>query len=183
MYFRERIAPLSIIVALDEDGGFAKDGKIPWINEPWAKEDLKHFQEVTKGGVCIMGRNTYEDMLEIMKGRGKKEKGIKEILPGRQSYVVTRNNAYKAIGAKVVHGIRDAVNDLDQTDRREVFVIGGEKLFIEALAWTTTVYCTIINGDWNCDRFFPIKTLIDNYKIVEGSKNEHMKFVKYTRIR
>ena len=61
---------VEIIVAVDEDGGFGKDGKIPWHYS----EDLKHFKEVTTGHVCIMGRKTYEDMLEMRKARDAKRR-------------------------------------------------------------------------------------------------------------
>ena len=102
MAIKTTISPLSIIVAVDESGGFGKGGKIPW-NIP---EDMKHFQEVTKGGVCIMGRKTYEDMLAMTTIRKEKEaaketgsppttselqRTITEILPGRTSFVVTRD--------------------------------------------------------------------------------------------
>jgi len=137
---RLKVAPLSIIVGVDVQGGFGKEGKIPW-NIP---EDMKHFQKVTKGGVCIMGRRTYEDMLEMV--QRKRKKAIKDILPGRQSFVVTSDEEFKAEGATVVKNIHEAVQSLDENDKREVFVLGGYRMFIEALTWTTKVYMTFVKG-------------------------------------
>ena len=71
---RVNMRPMSIIIAVDSDGGFGKDGKIPW-NFP---EDLKHFQKITKDGICIMGRNTYEDMYNMVIQRRKKKSKKKE---------------------------------------------------------------------------------------------------------
>jgi dihydrofolate reductase len=69
---------VNIIVAVDDAGGFGKDGKIPWH----FPEDFKRFKEITKDSVCVMGRNTYEDMLEMVKSR-KKDPNVKieTILP------------------------------------------------------------------------------------------------------
>jgi len=166
--------PMAIIVAVDESGGFGKDGKIPWHS----KEDFAHFKEVTKGHPCVMGRKTYEDMLAMKKDKDN----IKEILPGRQSFVVTSNNEFEAPGATVVNGLRAAVQSLDGNDHRPVFVLGGEKLFIEALAWTETIHMTIMDGDYDCDRFFPIKTL-EKFAIVDGKLGDGLKFVTYKRRR
>ena len=175
---RCNIEPLSIIVAVDCCSGFGKNGKIPW-NLP---DDMKHFTEVTKNGVCIMGRKTYEDMLDMTRKRynrqyrkamvtykannkvGEKPKkrkleDISDILLGRTSFVVTSNTKYKAIGATIVPNISEAVQSLQSTDNREVFVIGGRRLFIEALTWAHTVHMTIIKKEYSCDVFFPINTI------------------------
>ena len=170
--------PLSIIVAVDEAGGFGKDGKIPWD----IPEDLKHFKEVTTGGVCIMGRKTYEDMLEMVKARKKGKGKIKEILPKRESYVVTSDPDFKAEGATVVQSIRAAVESLDENDKREIFVIGGYRMFIEALSWTTTIYMTVVKGEpYQCDKKFPIEVLNKGYRIVDGNQTDKLYFVTYKR--
>jgi len=177
---RKNMEPMSIIVAVDEDGGFGKDGNIPW-NVP---EDMKHFMSVTKGGICIMGRRTYEDMLEMSKARRKKSKNtseIQEILPGRECYVVTSKENYNAEGATAVTSIREAVQLLTEDDNREVFILGGFRMFVESLAWVTTIHMTIIKGDtYNCDLFFPVDVLA-NFKIATGEETDQLRFLTYTR--
>jgi dihydrofolate reductase len=185
--------PLSIIVAVDEEGGFGKDGKIPW-NIP---EDLKHFKEITTGGVCIMGRRTYEDMYNMYMERkrkstkkkegeeGSKELDVKEpteILPNRECFVVTSNSDFKAHGATVVKSIREAVESLKTDDKREIFVIGGARMFIEALSWTNKIYMTIVKDKtYGCDRKFPVEILNRQYKIIDASQTEKLYFVTYKR--
>ena len=176
MASRINIAPLSIIVAVDQDGGFGKGGKIPWH----FKEDFDHFKEKTKDSVCIMGRKTYEDMLEMVKARKKdKTKVIKEVLPGRMCFVVTRNKDYKAEGATVVQSITQAVQSLDQTDKREVFILGGFRMYVEGLAWANKVYMTIVKDKFDCDVFFPVKSL-ERFKISEGRQTKELDFLTYT---
>lgn len=178
MEARINIAPLSIIVAVDKSGGFGYKGKIPWNFQ----EDMKHFQEVTKGGVCIMGKKTYTDMLAMRKKRKKKSKTpINEILPNRQSFVVS-STLKTAPGATIVNNITEAVQSLESNDTREVFVIGGYRMYVQALAWTTKIYMTIIDDYYKCDRFFPLNTL-NNFNITGGEKLEKMSFVEYTRIK
>ena len=205
MTSRTRMEPLSIIVAVDEECGFGKEGKIPWN----FSEDMKHFKEVTSGGICIMGRKTYEDMLEMVNKRHKqrisnenkkaiaeyeaidkigkeptkkKAELITEILPGRKSFVVTSDDKFNAPGAEVVPSIRDAIHSLSEDDKREVFVIGGRRMFIEALTWATTIYMTVIKGEpYECDVFFPFKPLKKDFTIVKGTQNADMYFVTYQR--
>lgn len=169
---------VNIIVAVDESGGFGKAGKIPWIDEPVAKTDLKRFKQLTANGVCIMGRNTYEDIAKI---RGNSD----PILPNRKSYVVSKTIG-DIVGATVVSDLREAVEretSFDGTENKKIFVIGGEKLFIEALPWTSHIYMTIVNGHYDCDRFFPFESLVKNFKIVSGNKEPDHYFVTYQRIR
>ncbi len=178
--FKEKIPALSMIVAVDVEGGFGKDGKIPWF----FPEDLKHFQTTTKGGVCIMGRKTYSDMFEMIQSKRKDpEKQIDDpILKDRESYVVTSNPDFEAHGATAVKGIRAAIQSLAKNDNREIFVIGGQQMYTEALAFTKTIYMTIVKGDaYDCDRFFPVNVLNKNFEIVEGIETDDLYFTKYIR--
>ena len=180
--------PMSIIIAVDSDGGFGKDGKIPW-NFP---EDLKHFQKITKDGICIMGRNTYEDMYNMVIQRRKKKSKkkskktpteITEILPGRRSFVVSNKQDWLPQGASKVGSIREAINNLDRNEKREIFIIGGRRIFMEALTWATTIYMTIVRGDpYDCDIYFPLKAL-NKYNIVDGKQTDNLYFVTYKRVR
>lgn len=175
------IRPLSIAVAVDQNGGFGKDGKIPWH----FKEDFQHFKETTKDSICIMGRKTYEDMLEMVKARQKKKKVIKEILPGRKCFVLTRQEDYKAEGAEVVSSLLEAVQNIDEDDTRPVFVLGGEKLFIESLPWVNTLHMTVIQDCYNCDRFFPVDYVKEKFTAADGrvGENDKLLFIEYARIK
>ncbi len=176
---KTRIPPLSIIVGVDEEGGFGKNGKIPW----YFPEDLKNFKKITNNSVCIMGRRTYEDILETVKSRKKdKKKKLKELLPDRTCFVVTSNENLEPEGASGVRGIRQAIENLNESDTREIFIVGGQKMYIEALPWAQTIYLTIVKGKtYDCDRFFPIETINKKYKIVDGNETEELYFLTYKR--
>lgn len=205
MIFRERMTPMAIVVAVDHDGGFGADGKIPW-HYP---EDLKYFQKTTSGGICVMGRKTYEDMFKMYVNREGKKKtvnkavkkyltmlsdgkeppsetlasSIKEILPGRKSFVVTSNVHFKAPGAIVVPSLRAAVNMLDVKDNRTIFILGGYRMYIEGLTWADKVHMTIVEGRYNCDRFFPVNVLRKKFRVISGEQVDKLQFVTYQRAR
>lgn len=171
---RINLYPLNIIVAVDYSGGYAKDGKIPWK----LSEDMRHFKEITSGHICIMGRHTYEDLLQIRK---KFVENGEPILPDRDSFVISRNyKSMEILGATGFESIRTCINSLHQNDPRKVFIIGGQRMFIEALPWVNEVFITVIKGDYRCDSFFPLSSL-NQFKIVEGRQTKHAIYIKYTR--
>lgn len=182
--YRHHATPVSIIVAVDSDGGFGKEGKIPW-NIP---EDMKHFRETTKGGVCIMGRRTYSDMLRMWEERqAKKTNAVatepKQILPNRESFVVTSNPNFNCPGATAIGGITQAIQACPADDTREIFVVGGYRMFVEALSRTNKIHMTIIKGDsYGCNVKFPIHVLNKHYQIVDGTETDKCYFVTYRPI-
>lgn len=87
-----------------------------------------------------MGRKTYESIVARL---GKP-------LPNRENVVITSDPAFEAPGCKVVHSVEEAL-----TARDDVFVIGGARVFTEALPKTDRVYLTQVAVDIEGDTFFP----------------------------
>jgi dihydrofolate reductase len=168
---------LNIIVAVDVFGGFAKDKKIPWS----ISEDMQHFKKITSGGICIMGRNTYEDMLAMYKKRNSSGNPISEILPNRRSIVITSQKNYKAEGAEVASSLREAMDNVPNNCNKPIFIIGGLRLFVEALPLVDIVFLTIIKDNYECDMFFPISYLNKHYQIAFGEETEKAYYTKYSR--
>jgi dihydrofolate reductase len=87
-----------------------------------------------------MGRKTYES--------------IGKPLEQRLNIVVTRNRDYLAPGCIVVNTLEDALaKGRDYSE--ELFVIGGEALFIHALPLCRRIYLTRILANVDGDTFFP----------------------------
>lgn len=178
---------LNIIVAVDKDGGFGKNGKIPW----YYKEDFKHFKKITNNSVCIMGRKTYQEILEK---RLKREKinDIKllpqdyKLLPNRECIVISKKlNQKNIVGAKVANNLRSAIEYSNKKfSNKKIFIIGGYRLFVEALPFVHKIYMTIIHEkSFDCDVFFPLKAL-KNFEIINGEKvkdKDELLFVEYVR--
>jgi dihydrofolate reductase len=175
---------LNIIVCVDNRGGFAKEGKIPWH----FSKDLKRFREITEGHYCIMGRRTYEEIVEIK--HKKSHQAIlspsEPILPGRESIVLSRNPDYAPAGAVACKSLAWALDYHCPDTTKQIFILGGDKLFIQAICETKYVYQTIIDHNYNCDRFFLINYLNTKFKIVEGKETTEKKktlyFTKWERV-
>lgn len=173
----------AIVVALDEAGGFAKNYQIPWKDKPFYKKDLKRFKDLTNGHIVVMGRHTYEEIHQDKLNRGLREDG--PLLWGRTSFVLSRDEEFKPHGAKRVGWLRGVMYQDEAMDEKKVqtlFMIGGEKLYLQFLPYVKDVYCTIVKGYYNCDKFFPITELTKKFKIIDGVETKDTYFVHYERV-
>ena len=147
---------VAVIAAVDDHGGFSKNGEIPW----YYPDDFKWFKQATANQLCLMGRLTYED---ICKRRGDAAKD--EVLPNRKSFVMS-HSLTELNNATVVTGVLDVESHLGDDDLdKTLFVIGGERLFVEGITRANTVYLTVINKDFSCDKFFPLTYLQERFTI------------------
>lgn len=166
---------ISIIVACDNKGGIAKNKTIPWLNEEWSKYDLKRFRDITSNSVIIMGRNTYNEIVEL--------RPIKEdILPNRKSYILTRNPSNVCKGAITIDSIQKVI-ELEHD--KNIFIIGGTSLFSESIKYCDRLLLTYIDKDYLCDDYFPIskEDIVNNgFKIIhEEQYNAIVRFIEYAK--
>lgn len=122
---------LTLIVARARNGVIGANGKLPWH----LPEDLAFFKRTTMGHPIVMGRKTWESI-----GRP---------LPGRRSLVVTRDRAFAAPGAEVVHSLDEAIRRC--ADASEIFVIGGAQLYAEAMPLADRLLVTEVDADFAGD--------------------------------
>lgn len=133
---------ISLIVAVADNNVIGMNNKMPWH----IPEDFKHFKEITMGKPCIMGRKTYESILDQL---GKP-------LPGRTSIVVSRSG-YEHEGAVSASSLEEAINKASAEDSDEVMIIGGAQIYKEALNKNLAdrVYLTRVHQEPEGDAFFP----------------------------
>lgn len=159
---------MNIIVALDNHGGYAKDGIIPWS----FKADWDWFRVQTAGSYCIMGRKTYEDILDRKCKKQKTEKALLDpkeaLLIDRESIVLTRSTDIPAIGVTVYPELRQALEKGCIHKKMPIFILGGEKLWTQALPQVKKVYTTLIDKHYDCTRHFNVDYLNKHFKIVKG---------------
>lgn len=166
-----------IIAAVDAEGGFGKEGKIPW-DYP---EDFKWFQQQTKGHICVMGRTTYEEINEKMGTKGENN-----VLPDRKCFVVSttldQSNIPNATVIRSLYEVEMHINDDDLA--KTIFFIGGARIFQQALSCANRVLLTVINNTHQCDRFFPTHALYKLFrenKMFKSEKTDALRFVEYIR--
>jgi dihydrofolate reductase len=128
---------ISLIVAMDEEQGIGREGRIPWH----LGADLKRFKQLTMGHYLVMGRKTYESI-----GRS---------LPGRKIIVVTRRISPELEGYLVSHSLEQALAFALERGETEVFIAGGGEIFTQALPTADRIYLTEVHTHAACDVFFP----------------------------
>jgi dihydrofolate reductase len=148
---------ISIIVAVAENGVIGKDNQLLWR----LSEDLKLFKKRTSHHVVIMGRKTYDS--------------IGKPLPNRLNIVVSRSKDLKIEGCTVVNTLQDAIEIAkNESDKDEVFIIGGEKIYNLAESLATKLYLTKVHASLEGDAFFNLKPY-ENWRTISSvsySKDE-----------
>jgi dihydrofolate reductase len=137
----EPVPSLQLILARARNGVIGRGGALPWH----LPEDLAHFKRTTLGHPVIMGRKTWDSI-----GRP---------LPGRRNIVVTRDPAWRGVGAQAAGSLDAALAlaaaGLDGADDA-VFVIGGAQLYTQALQGpVAAIHVTEIDADFPGDCHFP----------------------------
>jgi dihydrofolate reductase len=128
---------ITLVAALAENRCIGVKGRMPW-NIP---EDYKHFFTLTKGKPCIMGRKTFESILQE----------IGKPLPGRDNIVITRGG-FGHPGAIVCASIEEA---LERAIGPEICIVGGAQIYGQALPFATVLELTHIHKSYEGDTFFP----------------------------
>lgn len=126
---------ISIIAAMARNRVIGIANTLPWR----LPEDLKHFKALTLGHHILMGRKTYESL-----GRP---------LPGRTSVVITRSQDLRVPGCLVANSIAEAIAACNNDN--EIFFIGGEELYRQALDVADRIYLTEIKENFAGDAWFP----------------------------
>jgi dihydrofolate reductase len=123
-----------LIVARARDGSIGDKGALPWR----LPADLKRFKALTMGKPMIMGRKTFTS--------------LPGLLPGRRHIVLTRDAAWSAPGAEVVHDVAGA---LALAGEGEVAVIGGADVFAQFEGLAHRFELTEVHGDYAGDTRMP----------------------------
>ncbi len=182
------------IVAIGNNRCIGKDNDLPW----YISADLQHFKKMTTRsnaqadqtdsavqGIVIMGRKTFESMNS-------------KPLPKRVSFIITTQMDYaeqKGLegrdDAYVVHNLDDALTQAASLAHGAhldtIWVIGGERVFSEAMMYTDRIELTHVDTQISdCDAFYP--ELPNDFEAVQESEQMHdeksaldFKFVTYKR--
>ncbi|HEY4772592.1 MAG TPA: dihydrofolate reductase [Steroidobacteraceae bacterium] len=126
---------MSLLVARASNGVIGRDNALPWR----LPADLRRFKALTLGKPILMGRRTFESI-----GRA---------LPGRMNLVLTRDRAWQAPGALVVHDLNEALAQVGNAP--ELVIIGGADLFKLFLPLAERIYLTDVHARIPGDTHFP----------------------------
>jgi dihydrofolate reductase len=158
--------PLTIIAAVSENNVIGYEGKIPWK----IPDDLRRFRKLTMGHPVIMGRKTYQSILDAL---GKP-------LDGRANIVMTRNKGNITDKRVAVCGsLTEAITNAELTSDK-AFFIGGQMIYEMALPRVNKLEITRVKGSFEGDTYFPEWDLLEWR---EKNREDHPthSFVTYVR--
>ena len=150
------------IAAVARNGVIGADNDIPWrIPGDWAR-----FKQLTMGQVLIMGRKTWASI-----GRA---------LPGRTTFVVTRDKMWRGEGVYAVGSLDEAFRQAAARNPETIFVAGGGEIYLAAWDRLTALEITEVDAAPEGDVTFPE---IDPQLWSEISREAHegYRFVSYRR--
>nr|QGT51231.1 dihydrofolate reductase [uncultured Firmicutes bacterium] len=146
---------MNIIVAVDENWGIGKSGGLL----DHIPEDMKFFREKTKGKTVIMGRKT---LLSFPNGKP---------LPNRTNIVITTDKEFKREGVIVCHDLPSAIQTAKEyADEKDIFFIGGARVYNEAEEYCDTAYITKIEKNYDADVSIKNFDLLPQWKVAEENE-------------
>nr|AIA16267.1 Dihydrofolate reductase [uncultured bacterium]AIA16317.1 Dihydrofolate reductase [uncultured bacterium] len=131
---------IDLVVARAHNGVIGSKNALPW----YLSADLKHFKELTTGGTVIMGRNTYQSIVDRLHGP----------LPGRRNIIIS--STLTEVDGFEVYPHVDMALAATKPDEA-VHIIGGAVLYEACLEQRLVdrIYLTEVDADIPGDTFFP----------------------------
>ena len=148
-----------IIAAVAENDVIGREGKLPWH----IPEDMKHFRSLTLNHPVIMGRKTFESL-----GRP---------LDKRTNIIITSQKNYKPEGMVIAHSLEEA---LEKCSGAIAFIIGGQRVFEDALPIADRLEMTVVHRIVDGDAFFPDVDWRE-WREINREDHEGFSFVTYVR--
>jgi dihydrofolate reductase len=135
---------LVLIAAVADNGVIGRGGEMPWHHP----EDLRHFRETTTGHPVILGRKTYERIVERLGGP----------LPERTNVVLSTRSLELPEGAVLANSVAEALSvagDALAPDRETVYVAGGATVYEATLPLADRLVLTELDAAHEGDTYFP----------------------------
>lgn len=118
---------------------------------------MERFKHITSLSAVVMGRVTWKSLPN-------------KPLPARINIIVTSydledddvlavSSGYEmdhdTWGAHSTDDLKTAIRVAHEDNNRDVFLIGGQRIYEEGMNYVDTLFITEVQGDFKCDRFFP----------------------------
>jgi dihydrofolate reductase len=132
---------ISLIVAVDSEGGIGKNNQLLWH----LPNDMKFFKETTLHHIVLMGRKNFESIPEKFRP-----------LPNRLNCILTKNPLFHADNCLVFNDLQTCLAQF-QDDTRTLFIIGGGEIYRLAMDQLdiTEMFITKVHHAFDADTHFP----------------------------
>jgi dihydrofolate reductase len=154
---------INLIVAISKNNIIGKKNNIPW----YYPEDLKYFKKITTGKTVVMGRKTFQSIIDR---NGK-------ILPNRQNIVITRDQNFKHENVIVINDVNEYIKNFKN---EEIFVMGGSEIYNLFMPHTDKLYITHVNKEYDGDVYFP-EIDYSQFELISKDDQNELSFCVYQR--
>ena len=154
---------IALVLAMTKKGRvIGKDSKLPWD----IPDELNHFRKITRHGVIIMGKNTYDS--------------IGFPLPARPNIVVSRSSG-PIEGCEIARSVEEAV-ELAKKHQKDIFIIGGAQIARAALEKNIpdTMLLSFVRQEHTGDAHFP-EFDESQWHVARREDHGEWEFVEYRR--
>jgi len=156
-----------LIAAVAENGIIGDEGGMPWHYPA----DLRRFKEATTGHPVVLGRRTYESIVD----------GLGGPLPGRTNVVLSTRDLDLPEGAVLAGSVESALDAAaDAPGGGTVYVAGGATVYEQFLPLADRLELTEIPESPDGDTRFP-EWSCDAWSEVSREEAGELAFVTYER--
>mgnify|MGYP001286531197 CR=1 FL=1 len=155
---------MKAIVAVDLNWGIGCGGKLLQM----IPEDMRFFRQKTLGKIVVMGRETFESLPG------------KEPLKDRTNIVLSKNGCFKNEKLTICRSLEELFQELKKYNLDDVFVIGGESIYMQLLPYCTEAYVTKIENKYVADKYFVNLNEDKTWKMISGSDLKNHNDIKYS---
>lgn len=163
-------APEIVIIAAvaEKNRVIGRELELPWH----LPEDLRRFKRLTLGHPLLMGRKTFESLVEQFGGP----------LPKRRNVVLTSQGSLEGFPEIETYPSTEAALAALRGAER-IFIGGGAKVYEQFLRRADRMELTLVEGHYEGDTFFPrFEHLVGSlYEIAEVDERDGFRFVTYVR--
>jgi dihydrofolate reductase len=159
------------ILASTSTGGIGNRGTLPW---PHNKEDMQWFAQHTTGNIVVMGRNTWDDPK------------MPKPLPNRENYVVSSRHVaqqYQHLVKWIPSNPVDNILQIQQDHpNKDVYIIGGKKLYEATESIVDRVLLTRIKGAWFTDTRIQLDSMLACFQIKSVKPGSNCTYETWDRV-
>ena len=130
---------MNLIAAVDNNWAIGNRGSL-LVSIP---NDQKMFRQMTMGKVIVYGRKTLDTFPQG------------QPLTGRTNIILSRNPDYQVRGAQVVHSLEELLQELENYESEDIYIVGGESIYRQMLPYCDTAHITRIDYEYQADAYFP----------------------------
>lgn len=130
---------LASVAAVAENGAIGRDGELPWEH---IEADVRQYRARVAGHPVVLGRRTFESMLED--------------LPGAAQVVLSRTEReFDVPTARRAGSVDEAVSILEGFDADVGYVLGGAEVYHLFQPRLDRMYLSRVPGSYEADSFYP----------------------------